>query len=78
MPSMRAVGHELGVGELTMERAFHELRDEGWFIVQHDCSARVATELPLVGSKDQPLEQAQMVLAEVVRLMRASEAMSAT
>lgn len=60
-----------------MKRAFHELRDEGWLIVQHGRNTRVATALPVASSRDELLAQARNVLAEVTRLVRAIEAMPA-
>jgi hypothetical protein len=57
-----------------MERAFHELGDQSWLIVQHGRNTPIATDLPLIGSKDRLLEQAQRVLAEMARLARAIEA----
>jgi DNA-binding transcriptional regulator YhcF (GntR family) len=74
LPSMAKVGEEFGIGELTIQRAFYKLRDEGWLIVRHGHNTRIANELPSANAKDQLLEQAKRALDEVTKLVQAIEA----
>jgi DNA-binding transcriptional regulator YhcF (GntR family) len=68
-------GGELGIGELTMQRAFYKLRDEGWLIIRHGYNTRIANQLPSANATEQLLEQAKRALNEVTKLVQAIEAM---
>jgi DNA-binding transcriptional regulator YhcF (GntR family) len=75
LPSMAKMGEEFGIGELTMQRAFYKLRDEGWLIIRHGYNTRIASQLPSENAKEQLLEQAKRALDEVTKLVQAIEAM---
>jgi len=75
LPSMAKMGDELGIGELTMQRAFYKLRDEGWLIIRHGYNTRIATQLPNENAKEQLLDQAKRALDEMTKLVQAIEAM---
>ena len=56
---MAKMGAEFGIGELTMQRAFYKLRDEGWLVIRHGYNTRIANQLPSANAKERLLEQAK-------------------
>jgi len=56
---MAKMGAEFGIGELTMQRAFYNLRDQGCLIIRHGYNTRIADQLLDVNAKKQLLEQAR-------------------
>jgi DNA-binding GntR family transcriptional regulator len=75
IPSMAKMGKEFGISELTMERAFYQLRDQGWLVIRQGYATRIATDLPSEGTRDRLLEQARDLADRATRLVQAIEAM---
>lgn len=76
LPSMAKMGKEFGISELTMERAFYQLRDQGWLIIRQGYSTQVADRPPHAASaKTSLLELAHQAQDALARLVQAVEAM---
>lgn len=75
LPSMLNVGKELGISELTMERAFYQLRDQGWLVIRQGYPTQVADPLPHDSNGKEGLtelaRQAQDALAKLVQAIEA-------
>lgn len=74
IPSMLKLGQELGISELTMERAFYQLRDQGWLVIRQGYPTQVAARLPEEKSPDELLAQARDLAERAIRLVGAMEA----
>jgi DNA-binding GntR family transcriptional regulator len=76
LPSMANMGKEFGISELTMERAFYQLRDQGWLVVRQGYSTRVADRPPHTeNAKANLLELAHQAQEALAKLTQAIEAM---
>jgi DNA-binding GntR family transcriptional regulator len=76
LPSMAKMGKEFGISELTMERAFYQLRDQGWLVIRQGYPTRVADRLPhTAGERESLLELARQAQDGLARLIQAVEAM---
>jgi DNA-binding FadR family transcriptional regulator len=76
LPSMANMGKEFGISELTMERAFYQLRDQGWLVIRQGYPTRVADQLPhTANARASLLELAHHAQDAVARLVQAIEAM---
>ena len=76
LPSMANMGKEFGISELTMERAFYQLRDQGWLVIRQGYPTRVADQLPHSASaRASLLELARQAQDASARLVQAIEAM---
>ena len=76
LPSMANMGKEFGISELTMERAFYQLRDQGWLVIRQGYPTRVADQLPHTASaRESLLELAHHAQDALTRLVQAVEAM---
>jgi DNA-binding transcriptional regulator YhcF (GntR family) len=76
LSSMAKMGKEFDIGELTMQRAFYKLRDEGWLVIRHGYNTRVANPLPNANAKEELQEQAKRALDEMTKLVQAIQAMN--
>jgi DNA-binding GntR family transcriptional regulator len=78
IPSMWDLSQELNVSELTIQRAYYQLRDQGWLVINQGHPTRVATQLPADGTRDRDylLEQARALADQAARLVQTIEAMS--
>jgi len=74
IPSMAKLGKKLGISELTMERAFYQLRDQGWLVVRQGYPTQVAAQLPTASTHSQLLAQARDLAERAARLAQALEA----
>jgi len=72
------LSQELNVSELTIQRAYYQLRDQGWLVINQGHPTRVATQLPADGTRDRDylLEQARALADQAARLVQTIEAMS--
>lgn len=75
IPSMAEMGREFGISELTMERAFYQLRDQGWLISRQGYRTRIASDLPSEGTRDGLLDLARDLADRAAKLVQAIEAM---
>lgn len=76
LPSMAKMGKEFGISELTMERAFYQLRDQGWLVIRQGYATRVADRPPHTASERASLlELAHQAQDALARLVQAIEAM---
>lgn len=76
LSSMANMGKEFGISELTMERAYYQLRDQGWLIIRQGYPTRVADQLPdTANTKTSLLEMAHEAQGALSRLVQAIEAM---
>jgi DNA-binding GntR family transcriptional regulator len=77
LPSMFNMGREFGISELTVERAFYQLRDQGWLIIRQGYPTQVTDPLPHDSSaKESLLELAHQAQDAMAKLVQAIEAMS--
>ena len=73
---MARMGQEFGIGDLTMQRAgLLTTARPGLAGDQAGHDARVSLQLPVTNPKEQLLEQAQRVLAEVTKFAQSIEVM---
>lgn len=77
IPSMFHMGQELGISDLTIQRAYYQLRDQGWLVINQGHPTRVATRLPAENTRSQLLRQARSLLDQAAKLVQAIEAMPA-
>jgi DNA-binding GntR family transcriptional regulator len=78
LPSMANMGREFGVSELTMERAFYQLRDQGWLVIRQGYPTQVADQPPHISSaRESLLELAHQAQDALAKLVQAIEAMPA-
>ena len=76
LPSMASMGKEFGISDLTMERAYYQLRDQGWLVIRQGYATRVAEQLPdTANTKTGLLEMAHEAQGALSRLVQAIEAM---
>ena len=73
---MANMGKEFGISELTMERAFYQLRDQGWLVIRQGYATRVADQLPhTANARASLLELGHHAQDAVARLVQAIEAL---
>lgn len=78
VPSMAKMGREFGISELTVERAFYQLRDQGWLVIRQGYQTRVADQLPHTSNaRESLLELARQAQDALAKLIQAIEAMPA-
>jgi DNA-binding FadR family transcriptional regulator len=75
LPSKANTGRKFGVSELTMERAFYQLRDQGWLVIRQGYPTQVTNQPPHTSSAGEGLlelaHQAQDALAKLVQAIEA-------
>jgi DNA-binding GntR family transcriptional regulator len=78
LPSMLNMGKEFGISELTAERAFYQLRDQGWLVIRQGYPTQVSDPLPADSTaRGSLLELAHQAQDAVAKLVQVIEAMSA-
>jgi DNA-binding GntR family transcriptional regulator len=75
IPSMVDLSRELGISDLTMERAFSQLRDQGWLVIRQGYRTQVSLKLPGERTHDDLLDQARDLADRAARLVATIEAM---